>query len=79
MKLRTRAHRSNGTRGRHPMITRPGRFKSACRPTSLAIGRPVVSNGSRITPEASLEILHTRTVDVHNQTPHGRTRSETEQ
>ena len=78
MKRRTGAHRFNGTRGRHPMTSNPGRFKSACRPTYLATGRPVVSNGSHVTPEASLEVLRTRAVDVHNQTPHGRTSSETE-
>jgi hypothetical protein len=78
MKRRTGAYRSNGTRGRHPMTTRRGQFTTAGRPTYLATGRPVVSNGSHTTPEALLEVLHTRTVDVHNQTPHGRTKSETE-
>lgn len=71
------AHRSNVGKEGILIITHRGRFESACWPTYLTIGRPVVRNSLQATSLASPEVPYIRAVDVHGHLPRRSSASKT--
>jgi hypothetical protein len=60
------------------MTTHHDRSVLACWPTYLAIGQPVVANGSYAAHTVSPEVLPVGTVDVDGRTPRQRSNWQTE-